>query len=117
MKKIYNIKVNGKVYEVELEKVSEVSGNVTSNKTVSAPVEVEAKSSGNSTEIKAPMPGVVFNIPVTVGQEVTKGQVVCVIEAMKMETEILSDVDGKITSIQKEKGTNVVLGDCILTIN
>ncbi len=117
MKKLYKVKVNGKAYEVELEEVKEVAGSVEGTTTpapTSAPTPV---ASGNATNITAPMPGSVFDLKVSVGDSVSKGQVVAVLEAMKMETEILSDTDGKVTSIVSQKGTQVQLGDTILTIN
>ncbi len=122
MKKIYKIKVENKTYEVEVESISEVAGNVVSTAApaAAAPAPVAAApvaASGERSEVKAPMPGVVFDIKVNVGDAVTRGQVVAVLEAMKMETEILSEVDGKVTEIKAPKGTNVVLDDLILTIN
>ncbi len=116
MKKIYKIKVEGKAYEVELEEVTSVEGSVTSSaKVESAPAPVAT--SGNSVTVNAPMPGSVFDIKVNVGDTVTKGQVVAVLEAMKMETEIMSDTDGKVTAISVAKGANVNLDDVIMTIN
>ncbi len=116
MKKIYKVKVEGKAYEVELEEVKKVEGSVTgiarSQTDIQAPV-----SSGNGVSVKAPMPGSVFEIKVNVGDTVTRGQVVAVLEAMKMETEILSETDGKVTSIAVSKGVNVNLDDLIMTIN
>ncbi len=113
MKKLYKVKVNGKVYEVELEEVKEVAGSIESTNT-STPSTVVLD---NGTHITAPMPGSVFDLKVNIGDVVCKGQVVAILEAMKMETEILSDIDGKVTSIVAQKGTQVQLGDTILTIN
>ncbi len=117
MKKIYKIKVEGKTYEVELEEVSTVEGNVTSSAPSQAPVAQAPSAGGDSVTIGAPMPGSVFDIKVSVGDTVSKGQVVAVLEAMKMETEILSEVDGKVTAIAVSKGANVSLDDTIMTIN
>ncbi|MFV0440010.1 MAG: biotin/lipoyl-containing protein [Lachnospirales bacterium] len=120
MKKIYNIKVNGKVYEVELEEVKEVAGSVVSDSPKAASTVDTVSSASTSvggTEITAPMPGSIFDIKVSVGDTVQEGDVVAVLEAMKMETEIFSSCSGKVTSIVSDKGTQVTLGDVILTIN
>ncbi len=119
MKKIYNIKVNGKTYEVELEDVTTAEGSVTSSNSTPAPsaAPTPAPASGSGTEVCAPMPGVVIDIKVNVGDNVSKGQVVAILEAMKMETEILSSVDGKVSGINVSKNSNVNLDDVILTIN
>ncbi len=114
MKKIYKIKVNNKVYEVELEEVCEANGSIDTPK---ESIKTEEIASGDAVTVTAPMPGSVFDIKVNIGSKVTKGQVVAVLEAMKMETEILSPESGTISSISKNKGESVVLGDVILTIN
>ncbi len=114
MKKIYKINVEGKAYEVELEEVLEIAGTVNSTQVAQM---TENVSSTNSTDILAPMPGNIVDIKVNIGDTVSKGQVVAVIEAMKMETEIMSNGDGKITSISASKGDNVTLDQVILTIN
>ncbi len=119
MKKVYKIKVENKTYEVEVEEVKEVAGSVQSTAapqpTQAAPQPVQA--SGNSTLVKAPMPGAIVDVRVNAGDAVSKGQIVAILEAMKMETEILSDVDGKVTDVKVAKGANVNLDDVILTIN
>lgn len=118
MKKIYKVKVEGKTYEVELEEVTTVEGNVTSNAPMAAPAQNNvAATSSDSISIKAPMPGTIIDVKVNVGDTVKSGQVIAVIEAMKMETEILSDTDGKVTSVNVTKGGSVNLDDLIVTIN
>ncbi|MBQ6632362.1 MAG: biotin/lipoyl-binding protein [Romboutsia sp.] len=111
--KTYHITLNGKVYEVEIEEVQ--PGQVT--KSTDQPVkEKTMQVRGNGEQISAPMPGSIFNILVKEGQTVKKGDVVAILEAMKMENEIISPIDGTITSINVEKGQNVNLGDVILVI-
>lgn len=117
MKKIYKVKVEGKTYEVELEEVTTVEGNVTSNATMAAPAQNNVATSSESISINAPMPGTIIDVKVNVGDTVTRGQVIAVIEAMKMETEILSDAEGKVTSVNVTKGGSVNLDDLIVTIN
>ncbi len=118
MKKIYKIKVNSKVYEVELQEVSEVEGNITTTQsTQPSPTVQPVTTSGAGEQITAPMPGAIVDIKVTQGTQVQQGQVVAVLEAMKMETEILASVSGSVTSIGVAKGDQVNLGDTIITIN
>ena len=69
-----------------------------------------------SGKIAAPMQGTVFKLPVAVGDEVTEGQLVCVLEAMKMENNINADKAGTITEINVEEGSSVGSGDILLVI-
>ncbi len=117
MKKIYKIKVNSKAYEVELEEVTEVEGSVVSSSPSPSPAQQAQVSTGTGTPVTAPMPGAIFDIKVSVGSQVKEGDVVAILEAMKMETEIFAPTSGSVTSISKNKGDQVVLGDEILSIN
>ncbi len=115
MKKVYKIKVNGKAFEVELQEVSSVEGTVES----STPKEVVSKApsgNGQGEDIVAPMPGTIVDVKVSDGDTVEKGQIVAILEAMKMETEILAPNSGKVTSVQVTKGAQVNLGDTIVSI-
>ena len=114
MKK-YRVKVNGKVFEVELEAVENVNGSVTatpSATTTSAPVSV---STAGAT-ILAPIGGKIVDITVKVGDFVKKGQTVAVIEAMKLENEIVSPVDGVIAKVEISKGQTVNNQDLMFVI-
>ncbi len=102
MKK-YKLKVNGKVFEVEVEKVDEVGGSITS----SNEQKVEAVSSGQGQVVEAPLQGKIFDVKVAVGDTVNSGQCVIVIEAMKMENEVLCSTSGKVTKILVAKGDDV----------
>ncbi|MBO3444335.1 biotin/lipoyl-binding protein [Clostridium sp. CCUG 7971] len=66
--------------------------------------------------INAPMPGTILNVVVKEGENIKKGQVVAILEAMKMENEIVSSVDGKVMCISVSKGQSVNLGDNLLQI-
>ena len=114
--KKYHITLNGKVYEVEIEEV--VEGRTPKQVTKEEPKvgSNSKKSVSNGENITAPMPGTIVNVLVKEGQNVKKGQVVAILEAMKMENEILAPVDGCIEAINVNKGQNVSLGDNLLEI-
>ncbi|WP_195940403.1 DUF2118 domain-containing protein [Romboutsia sp. 1001713B170131_170501_G6] len=122
--KKYNITVNGKVYEVEIE---EVLPNTEKEFKVNKNIEIKKdrnqekiRESNNNTRddkvIKAPMPGTIVNVLVKQGDNVKKGQVIAILEAMKMENEIVSPTDGSVEIISVDKGQNVSLGDSLLKI-
>ena len=123
MKK-YNITVNGTTYEVVVEEVdASASAPVyTQNTTYTpapaskAPVKTPA-ASASGTSVTAPMPGTILAVKVTAGQTVKKGDVICVLEAMKMENDIPAPEDGVIGSINIQKGASVNAGDVLATIN
>ena len=66
--------------------------------------------------VKSPMPGNILKINVSQGQKVNEGDVLIVLEAMKMENEIVAPRDGKITSVAAQKGATVAPGDVLFTI-
>ena len=112
MKK-YRVTVNGTVYEVELE---ELTGSVP----VSAPAAPAAAPASAAPaageQICAPMPGNILAVNVTAGQAVKKGDVLMVLEAMKMENEIMCPRDGVVASVNTSKGASVESGTllCVL---
>lgn len=113
--KTYHIKLNGKVYEVEIEEVKQ--GTVVKQQvTNTAATKATSKTSGTGEKVSAPMPGTILNVLVKEGETVKKGQVLVILEAMKMENEIVAPVDGQIVSVSVEKGQNVNLGDSLLQI-
>ena len=113
--KIYKVKVNGKVYEVELESVSETSGTIVSEKKADAPAPAPA-TSGEGTPLLSPIQGTVLKINVAVGDSIKKGDVLLVIEAMKLENDIVAPKDGVIKGIKVSKGQNVNSKDELLII-
>lgn len=120
MKK-YNITVNGTTYEVVVEE-ADATGAV-----VSAPVQSAAPApkaaapkpaaAAGGIKVTAPMPGTILNMKVAVGQAVKKNDIICVLEAMKMENEIPSPADGVVASINVQKGASVAANDVIVTLN
>ena len=126
MKK-FNIKVNGKAYEVEVEEIGSSAPSFTApaapavsapvNETKSAPAPAPAPVNAGSSSIKAPMPGTINAVKVTAGESIKKGQVVAVLEAMKMENEIMAPEDAVVASVAVSQGQSVNTGDVILTLN
>lgn len=109
--KIYKVKVNGKIYEVELESVTESNSHI--NTATPAPV-VNTNTSG--TAIKAPIQGVILDVKVKVGDNVKKGQVVAILEAMKLENEVIALEDGTVKQVVANKGQTVNANDPLIII-
>lgn len=107
--KVYKIKVNGKAYEVEVEAVSESQGHVEA-----APKAAQA-SAGEQT-IKAPMAGNIISVKVNVGDQVKVGDKVLVLEAMKLENDVVSQVAGKVKAVNVSKGSVVKAGDVMIIV-
>ncbi len=115
--KVYKVKVNGKVYEVELESVSEKAGNIEAP--VAAPQaapQAAPVASGEGKEQKAPMAGTILDVKVSVGQQVNAGDVLFILEAMKLENEVVSEFSGVVKSIAVSKGTAVQNGQVLVVI-
>jgi len=102
--KVYKVKVNGKVYEVELESVSEKAGSIAA---AAQPAAAPQAASGEGTPLKAPMQGTILNVKVAAGDQVKKGQVVAILEAMKLENEIVANADGVVKQVLVSKGQTV----------
>ena len=116
MRKIYKIKVNGKAYEVELEEVTEKDGSIILDNKKEEKESVVPQVVSNGETIDAPMPGVIVDIKVKVGDSIKDGDLVAVLEAMKMETEIFSSKVGTVSQINVSKGAQVNLGDALITL-
>ena len=124
MKK-YNITVNGTTYEVIVEEVGSVTSAPANTATPHTPVTVptpkatapKPSATAGSRSVSAPMPGTILNVKVSVGQAIKKGDIICVLEAMKMENDIPSPQDGVVASINVQNGSNVNANDVIITLN
>lgn len=122
--KTYRIRLNGEVYEIEVEEIgaNEVAITKTEEKKVTPNVVTQKKEpvktsvSNGGEVVSAPMPGSILDIKVSEGQNVKSGQVLLILEAMKMENEIVAPKDGVITSINTSKGASVSLGDTLVTL-
>lgn len=127
----YKVTLNGKTYEVEVEKgeavlLKEYEAAAPAPAPVAAPAAAAPAAPaaapaasaqlGAGTAVNAPLPGTVLQIKASVGQAVKAGETVLIIEAMKMENEIVAPKDGKITSLVAQKGAAVNAGDPLFTI-
>jgi biotin carboxyl carrier protein len=113
MKK-FNVTVNGNFYEVEVE---EVTGTESAEiKPVVKSAVKSAPAAVGGTSVTAPMPGTVLDIKVAVGDTVKRGQTVVVLEAMKMENDIVAPCDGKIVKINTTKGSQVGTSDVLAIV-
>lgn len=130
---IYKVTLNGKIYEVEVEKgeaviqaeyeaalpqaaptaVATAAPAATQAPQASAPQAVAA----GANSVTAPMPGTINAVKVTSGQQVKKGDVLFILEAMKMENEIYADKDGKVGQIFVQKGASVNTGAPLCDLN
>ncbi len=122
---IAHVEVNGVPYTVEMEKAPAAPKKVVRPVVAAAPAAAAApepaKASrpaggGGKSGIKSPLPGVILQVKVNVGDQVTKGQVLMVLEAMKMENNILSDKDGKVVAINVSKGDSILEGTDLIVI-
>lgn len=123
--KNYKITVNGNVYDVTVEETGS-SASVSAAFTPAAPAPKAAPapaaapvSAGTQGDVKisAPMPGKVLSIKVSAGEKVTKGQIIMILEAMKMENEIVASQDGTVASIDVNEGASVEAGAVLATLN
>lgn len=112
----YTVKVNGKNYAVKLEGDKATVNGKSYDVNVKAGIETKVASSGNGEEVKAGLPGNVLRIEVSEGDEVAEGDVLLVVEAMKMETEIKSPKAGTVQSILVAQGDKVVSGQALVTL-
>ena len=117
------VTVNGAEYTVEWEKpveekpvvkVQPVAAKPTASPAPAAQPAAPAPAGGHS--IRTPLPGVIIDVKVNVGDTVAKGQTVVVLEAMKMENNINADRDGKVVAIQVAKGDTVADGAVLVVL-
>jgi biotin carboxyl carrier protein len=132
----FRVVVNNSEYKVEIEEIKE-EGTIRPVSQVSAPAApprpavsspsptreeppasaAPQQSSGGTGAIVAPMPGTVLRIDVEIGDSVTKGQTILVLEAMKMENEIQAPADGTIKELNASQGVSVNAGDLLVVLS
>ena len=110
MKK-YRVTVNGTAYEIELE---ELTGAAPAAAPAAAAPAPAAPAGGE--QVTSPMPGTILDVKVSQGASVKKGDVLMILEAMKMENEIMCPCDGKVASINTSKGAAVESGTLLCVI-
>ena len=121
--KTYTITVNGTVYDVTVEEGSTsgaapVAASAPKATPKAAPAAPKAATGAQgSVKINAPMPGKILAIKADAGKAVKKGEVVVVLEAMKMENEIVAPQDGVVASVNVAVGASVEAGEVLATLN
>jgi len=129
----FMINVNGKSYEVEVEEIKDgvtaaasaatpkPAAPAAAPKAAPAPAAKPAAAApaavpAGASTVTAPMPGTILSVNVKAGDTVKKGQVLCILEAMKMENEIMSGADGKIVSVNVNQGDSVSTGQVLFAL-
>jgi len=123
----YKVTLNDKVYEVEVERGEAILVGVSDAPVVSAapaaavaapvvPAPAAPVSAGGGELVSSPLPGSIMAIKVSAGDHVKKGQLLILIEAMKMENEVLAPRDGVVQQIITSKGATVQTGSPLLTL-
>lgn len=123
--KNYTITVNGNVYDVTVEEGAGLGTSVQAPKAVAAPkaaapapkAAAPAAGAAGSVKVNAPMPGKIVAVKANTGDTVKKGQVIFVLEAMKMENDIVAPEDGTVASVSVSVGSAVESGETIATLN
>ena len=114
MKK-YRVTVNGTAYEIELEELTGAApAAAPAAATATAPAAAAAPAGGE--QVTSPMPGTILSVNVAAGDAVKRGQVLMILEAMKMENEIMCPCDGNVVSVNTSKGSSVESGTLLCVI-
>ncbi|MDE7009903.1 MAG: biotin/lipoyl-binding protein [Oscillospiraceae bacterium] len=112
MKK-YKVNVNGTVYEVAIEVMDGAAPVAAAPAPAAAPA---AAAPAGGEKVSAPMPGTILDVKVSNGASVKKGDILFILEAMKMENEIMAPCDGTIASVSVTKGAAVDSGALLCVI-
>ncbi len=125
---IYEVTINNKVYEVEVEKGKAIitqTENVASPAVMPAvqavkaaepvPAAASTNAIGDASDVRAPMPGTIMDVFVKAGSKVKAGDILLVLEAMKMENDILAASDGIVNKVLVERNASVSTGDILVT--
>jgi len=130
MKK-FNITVNGQAYEVEVEEMGGAPSAAPAPRAAAAPVAAPAAASApkaaapapaaapvpaGAATVTSPMPGKILSVAVKPGETVKRGQVLLILEAMKMQNEIMAPSDGKVADVRVAAGQSVNTGDVMVVL-
>ena len=116
MKK-YKVNVNGTEYEITLEVVDGAAPVVAPAAPAAAPAPAPAPvANAQGEKVASPMPGTILSVNVKPGDVVKAGQVLMILEAMKMENEIMAGVDGTIAAVNVQQGASVETGTVLCVI-
>ncbi|CDC63023.1 oxaloacetate decarboxylase [Clostridium sp. CAG:448] len=122
--KNFKVTVDGVVYDVTVEETSNAGAASAPAAPVQKPAAKPAAAAPaapagakGGVSVKAPMPGSIMQVNVAVGDKVKKGAVLCVLEAMKMENEIMAPQDGVVASVEVKKGDSVTTDALLVTMN
>ena len=128
MKK-FNVTVNGTVYEVEVNEVGGAAPVAAAPKAAApapkaapaaapapAPAAAAAPVPAGAETVKCPMPGKILSVAVTAGQAVKKGDLLCILEAMKMQNEIYAPHDATVAEVRVAANQTVATGDALVVL-
>lgn len=115
--KTYKVNVNGTEYAISVELMSEAEAQAAKAQAPKSAPAAPASAPGEGKTIAAPMQGTILSVNVKNGDAVKAGQVLFILEAMKMENEIMAPADGVITSVCVESGAAVSNGTVLCTLN
>lgn len=119
--KTYTITVNGNVYDVTVEEGAGGAAPVAAPKAAAPKAAPKAAPAAGGAQggvkVNSPMPGKILAVKASVGQSVKKGDVLLILEAMKMENEVVAPQDGTVASINVSEGASVESGDVLATLN
>ncbi|WP_252107656.1 MULTISPECIES: sodium-extruding oxaloacetate decarboxylase subunit alpha [unclassified Halomonas] len=111
----YTVKLNGKAYVVEVAEGGDI-GQITDTSASSAPAPASEPAAPSGESIDAPLAGNIFKVNVKVGDQVSEGDVVIILEAMKMETEVRAQSAGTVSSVNVSEGDSVAVGDSLIEL-
>lgn len=124
MIKLYKIRIGEKVYEVEVEEVTEKDGNIETSTDSKGKQKIDKNENpslqgetGKNEVIKAPMQGLIVDVKVKTGEKVKAGDEIIILEAMKMENPIVAPCDGVINEIKVTKGDKVNTDDVLAVLS
>ena len=124
----FSVKVNGVAYDVEIEELGAAASSApaaataaptapVATATPAAPAASVAAGNRGAEVVKAPIQGTLVKILAKAGTKVAKGDCVCILEAMKMENEIVAPIDGVIATVEASQGAAVEEGSVLFTMN